>query len=68
MAGMKRSTQPGGTCKVLAKGDARRLSDGRNAFRKMDANQREEFVAWMLENGLADVVTFQAAALLEVSK
>ena len=58
MTGLKRSTQPGGTCKVLAKGDKRRLADGRNAFRKMDADQRETFVAWMLENGLADVSPF----------
>ena len=54
MAGMKRSTQPGGTCKVLAKGDKRRLADGRNAWRKMDADQREEFVGWMLQNGLEE--------------
>jgi hypothetical protein len=56
MAGMKRSTQPGGTCKVLAKGDKRRLADGRNAWRKMDAEQRETFVAWMLENGLVETL------------
>tara|TARA_B100000949_G_scaffold125022_1_gene110601 strand:+ start:214 stop:447 length:234 start_codon:yes stop_codon:yes gene_type:complete len=56
MAGMKRTGQPGGTCKVLAKGDKRRLADGRNAFRKMDAEQREEFVAWMLENGLVETL------------
>ena len=56
MAGMKRTGQPGGTCKVLAKGDKRRLSDGRNAWRKMDADQREEFAAWILENGLREIV------------
>ena len=71
MAGMKRSTQPGGTCKVLAKGDKRRLADGRNAWRKMDSGQREDFVVWLLENGIRDVVHFQASivlAFVEASK
>ena len=71
MAGLKRSTQPGGTCKVLAKGDKRRLADGRNAWRKMDASQREEFLGFLLENGLKDVVHFQStiiASFVEVSK
>jgi|GEM_PF-3997989 len=63
MSGVKRSTQPGGTCKVLAKGDKRRLADGRNAWRKMDAGQREEFVSWMLENGLQDVAGYQVAII-----
>jgi|TARA_R110000751_G_scaffold307240_2_gene427838 hypothetical protein len=48
---------------VLAKGDKRRLSDGRNAWRKMDTAQREEFVVFLLENGLTDVASF-----VEVSK
>ena len=71
MAGLKRSTQPGGTCKVLAKGDKRRLADGRTAWRKMDADQREEFVGFLLENGLKDVVHFQAtivSSFIEASK
>jgi hypothetical protein len=71
MAGLKRRTQPGGSCKVLPKGDKRRLADGRNAFRKMDADQREEFVGWMLENGLKDVVHFQStivSSFIEASK
>ena len=63
MRGLKRSTQPGGSCKVLAKGDKRRLADGRNAWRKMDAGQREEFVSWMLENGLQDVAGYQVAII-----
>ena len=81
MAGLKRNTQPGGTCKVLAKGDKRRLAEGRNAlkarhdaigaWRKMDAEQREEFVGFLLENGLKDVVHFQAtivSSFIEASK
>ena len=81
MAGLKRNTQPGGTCKVLAKGDKRRLADVRNAlkarhdaigaWRKMDAFQREEFVGFLLENGLKDVVHFQStiiASFVEVAK
>jgi len=48
---------------VLAKGDKRRLADGRNAWRKMDAGQREEFVSWMLENGLQDVAGYQVAII-----
>ena len=63
MSALRRSTQPGGSCKVLAKGDKRRLSDGRNAWRKMDTAQREEFVVFLLENGLTDVASF-----VEVSK
>lgn len=48
---------------MLAKGDKRRLADGRNAWRKMDAGQREEFVSWMLENGLQDVAGYQVAII-----
>ena len=29
----------------------RRLSDARNAIRKMDANQRAEFFAWLVDEG-----------------
>jgi hypothetical protein len=59
------------SCNVLAKGDKRRLSDGRNAWRKMDSDQREEFVGFLMENGIRDVVHFQAsiiAAFVEVAK
>jgi len=56
---MKRN---GKDTRVLADGHPRRMADGKNAWRKQNAAQREEFVAWMLENGLADVVTFQEAA------
>jgi len=36
----------------------RRLSDGRNAWRKMELTEgaREEFAAWLLENGLREIV------------
>jgi len=32
---------------VLADGHPRRMADGKNAFRKMTADQRERFVEWM---------------------
>jgi hypothetical protein len=32
----------------------RRLSDARNAVRKMDGAQLAEFFAWLVENGHAD--------------
>jgi hypothetical protein len=59
MGALKRAGLPGGSCKVLAKGDKRRLFDGRNAWRKMDSSQRELFVRFMLDEGLGDVVEFQ---------
>lgn len=37
---------------VLKKGDRRRLSDGRNAWRKMTPAQRREFLDWIDEEGL----------------
>ena len=54
--GVKRSTVNGGHCKGLEKGDKRRLADGRNAWRKMDHEQRQEFVAFLFENGLDDTL------------
>ena len=36
----------------LPKGDKRRLSDGRNAWRKMTPEQRKEFLAWIKQEGL----------------
>lgn len=43
--------------KTLAPGDKRRMSDGRNAWRKMTPEQRRDFFAWIVEEGLpvADV-------------
>ncbi len=38
---------------VLPKGDRRRMSDGKNAWRKMDAQQRREFLDWIAEQFLA---------------
>ena len=35
---------------VLPDGHPRRLSDGRNAWKKMDDSQRSEFLQWILEN------------------
>jgi|TARA_R110000824_G_scaffold21147_1_gene79099 hypothetical protein len=51
----------------------RRQADGRNAWKKLGLTPgaREEFVGWLLENGLKDVVHFQAAIIesfVEVSK
>ena len=37
---------------TLAKGDKRRLSDGRNAWRKMSPEQRKIFLAWIKSEGL----------------
>ena len=36
----------GKTLKVLQDGHPRRMSDGKNAFRKMNAEQRAEFLSW----------------------
>ncbi len=41
----------GTPCKVLSKGDKRRMSDGRNAVRKMTPEQRAEFIAWLRSEG-----------------
>lgn len=38
--------------KKVPKGDRRRLSDGRNAWRKMTPEQRREFIDWMNEENL----------------
>ena len=42
----------------------RRLADGKNAFRKMalTPGAQEEFVSWMLDNGLEQVVAIQRIA------
>ena len=37
---------------VLPDGHPRRMADGKNAWRRMDTEQREAFVSWMLNNGL----------------
>ena len=34
----------------------RRLSDARNAIRKMDAEQLDALAAWMIEEGYADAI------------
>ena len=38
--------------KVLPHGDKRRMSDGRNAWRKMTPEQRRDFLQWIHEEGL----------------
>jgi|TARA_R110000824_G_scaffold6186_3_gene28503 hypothetical protein len=42
----------------------RRLADGRNSWKKLGLTPgaREEFVRWLLDNGLEDVVAHQRAA------
>ena len=47
----KPMVREGQELKVLSKGDKRRLSDGRNAWRKMVPEQRREFLAWIMEEG-----------------
>ena len=37
---------------VLPDGAPRRMSDGRNAYRKMSAEQRRTFLDWIAEDGL----------------
>lgn len=38
--------------KDLAPGDRRRMSDGKNAWRKMTPEQRRVFLDWIEEQGL----------------
>jgi len=40
-------TRSGRPLKVVPPGDRRRLSDGRNAWRKMTPEQRRVFLAWI---------------------
>ena len=40
----------------LGDGHPRRMSDGRNAVRKMNKAQRQEFVAWIAEEFEADLM------------
>lgn len=37
----------GKTLTVLAPGDRRRMSDGKNAWRKMTDGQRRDFLSWI---------------------
>jgi hypothetical protein len=41
------TTRNGRELRALPAGDRRRLSDARNAWRKMTAEQRAEFLAWI---------------------
>ena len=49
----KPMTREGKALQQLKRGDKRRLSDGRNAWRKMTPQQRREFLDWIEEQGLA---------------
>lgn len=42
--------------KTLTPGDRRRMSDGRNAFRKMTPEQRIEFLRWIADELPGDAV------------
>ena len=48
----KAQVRNGQKLRTLARGDARRLSDARNAWRKMTPAQRREFTEWMATEGL----------------
>jgi hypothetical protein len=42
--------------KVIPDGHPRRLADGRNAWRKQNAEQRKQFVAWLQYEGLTEAL------------
>lgn len=46
------ASRNGAPLTVLARGDRRRMSDGKNAWRKMTPLQRRDFLAWMASEGL----------------
>jgi len=46
----KPMTRKGKTLQVLRDGHPRRMSDGRNAWRKMSDEQRVLFLAWIEDN------------------
>jgi hypothetical protein len=48
----KTLTRNGQPLAAVPPGDRRRLSDGRNAWRKMTPEQRREFLAWIEAEGL----------------
>jgi hypothetical protein len=52
MTKAKEQTRNGKPLAQLPKGDRRRLSDARNAWRKMTPEQRQIFVEWMDAEGL----------------
>lgn len=43
----KPMTRKGKPCKALPDGAPRRMSDGKNAFRKMSPEQRRQFLCWI---------------------
>ena len=53
----RRAMRAGKPLTTLADGHPRRMSDGRNAVKKMSASQRDEFIRWMVwDMGLADEI------------
>ena len=50
-------TRDGEALPILSKGDRRRMSDGRNAWRKMTKEQRAEWILWLADEGLPIATT-----------
>ena len=50
--------------RVLQDGDRRRLSDGRNAWRKMNEAQRAEFLEWIIDVNTTDEAPFPRGYIL----
>lgn len=48
----KKPTRDGKPLRTVPKGDRRRMSDGKNAWRKMTPEQRREFLDWIEEENL----------------
>ena len=49
---MKENTRLGKPLAQVPKGDRRRMSDGKNAWRKMTPVQRRDYLAWINTEGL----------------
>jgi hypothetical protein len=48
----KQPTREGKPLRAVPKGDRRRMSDGKNAWRKMTPEQRRAFLDWIAEEDL----------------
>lgn len=54
----------GKTLKTLEDGHPRRMSDGKNAWRKMNNEQRRAFAAWIVDGDDAPRLTLNVAGEL----
>ena len=54
--------------RVIPDGDRRRLSDGRNAWRKMNEEQRLEFAQWIVRGADAPDISLAVAGALRDAK